>query len=79
MTMNETKQDNTTAPKPRVRKMTDNAERRRVGWPMTMFCEARFDMVRQALSPEKQAKWDSLNYAKKCAVVQDFVKKGYMI
>ena len=79
MTTNETKQDNIQAPKPRVRKMTDNAVRRRMGWAMTMFCEARFDVVRKALSPEKQANWDSLSYAKKCAVVLDFVQKGYMI
>ena len=46
---------------------------------MTMFCEARFDIVRRHLSPEAQAKWDSISFTKKCLVVQAFVKKGIMI
>ena len=48
----------------RTRPMTEKAARRKMGWAMTMFCEARFDIVRRHLSPEAQAKWDSISYAK---------------
>jgi hypothetical protein len=79
MTTNETKQDNKPAQTPRKREMTENAARRRLGWQRTMFCEARFDVIRQKLNPQNQEGWDRLSFAKKCLVVMDFVKKGYMI
>ncbi len=79
MTTNETKQDNTLTPKTSARKPTDKAIRRKLGWQMATFCEARFDGLRKALSPENQARWDNFSYARKCSVVLDFVKKGYMI
>ncbi len=78
MTTNETKQDNAPAPKTRVREMTDKAVRRRMGWMMTTFCEARFDVVRNALSPEHQARWDQFSYARKCSTVLEFVRRGHM-
>jgi hypothetical protein len=59
--------------------MTDKAVRKRLGWQTTTFCEARFDVVRKSLSPENQDRWDNFSFARKCSVVMDFVKKGYMI
>lgn len=79
MTTNETKQDSTPAPKTRVRKVTDKAVRRKLGWQITTFCEARFDVLRAKLSPENQTRWDNFSYGRKCSVVMDFVKKGYLI
>jgi hypothetical protein len=58
---------------------TEDGVRKRMGWQMTAFCEARFDVVRKHLKPEQQAKWDGLSYAKKCAVVLGLVREGAII
>jgi hypothetical protein len=79
MTTNETKQDNKSTTKTHVRQLTDSAARKRLGWQRTMFCEARFDVVRKALNPENQEKWGRQCFANKCLVVMDFVRKGYVI
>ena len=58
---------------------TDEGVRRRMGWQMTTFCEARFDVVRRNLKPDNQARWDGLSYAKKCSVVIGLVRDGTII
>ena len=58
---------------------TDEGLRRWMGWQMTTFCEARFDVVRRNLKGEAQAKWDRLSYAKKCRVVLGLVKDGILV
>ena len=58
---------------------TDEGIQRRMGWQMTTFCEARFDVVRKNLKPQQQAKWDGLSYAKKCSVVLGLVREGSII
>ena len=58
---------------------TDEGIRRRMGWQMTIFCEARFDLVQRHLKPENRVKWDRLSYAKKCSVVLSLVREGTII
>ena len=58
---------------------TDDGVRRRMGWQLTTFCEARFDLVHRNLKPEGQAKWGSLSYAKKCSVVLGLVRDGSIV
>ena len=75
MTTNESKQENITSRDTRIARQ---GNRKRTDW-LAKFCEARFDTLRQSLSPENQAKWDGFNYDKKCSVIQSMVRKGYMI
>jgi len=58
---------------------TDDGVRRRMGWQMTTFCEARFDVLRRHLNPDNQVRWDGLSYAKKCSVVLGLVRDGTII
>ena len=58
---------------------TDEGVRKRMGWQMTTFCEARFDLICRNLNPTNQAKWDGLSYAKKCSVVLGLVREGVII
>ena len=58
---------------------TDEGVKKRMGWQMTTFCEARFDLVRQNLKPQQQSHWDSLSYAKKCTVVLGLVRQGTIV
>ncbi len=37
---------------------TDESVRRRMGWQMTRFCEAHFDLARRHLKPENPAEID---------------------
>ena len=75
MTTNESKQENTTS---RDTRISRQGNPKRKDW-LAKFCEARFDTLRQSLSPENQAKWDGFSYDKKCSVIQSMVSKGYMI
>jgi len=50
-----------------------------MGWQMTTFREARFDLLRRNLNAENQAKWDGLSYAKKCSVVLRLVRDGTIV
>jgi hypothetical protein len=58
---------------------TEEGVRKRMGWQMTTFCEARFDPIRRNLKPENQARWDGLSYAKKCSVVLGLVRDGTIV
>jgi hypothetical protein len=58
---------------------TDDGVRKRMGWQMTTFCEARFELIERNLKPEALAKWDGLSYARKCAVVLGLVREGTSI
>ena len=58
---------------------TDDGLRKRMGWQMTTFCEARFDLVPRSLKPDRQARWDNLSYARKCAIVLGLVRDGTMV
>jgi len=69
----------TTLPPPTAPKKRERAVKRKLGWAMACFFEARFDIVRAKLNPEQQAKWDGFSYEQKCTMVASFVKKGWMI
>jgi hypothetical protein len=58
---------------------TDEGVQKRMGWQMTTFCEARFELVQQNLKPESRAKWDRLSYARKCVVVLGLVHDGVIV
>jgi hypothetical protein len=58
---------------------TDEGVRKRMGWQMATFCEARFDLVRRHLHAGNRARWDALSYARKCSVVLGLVRDGTII
>lgn len=58
---------------------TDEGIRKRMGWQMTSFCEARFELVKRSLKPENRARWERLSYARKCAVVLSLIREGAII
>ena len=53
--------------------------KKRMGWTMVMFCEARFEVIRKALNDSNKAKWDASSFEKKCALVVRLVEKGSII
>jgi hypothetical protein len=63
----------------KTKPLSEKAARRKLGWAMTAFCEARFSIIRENLTPEHQAQWDAFSFEKKCFVVQGYVKRGLMI
>lgn len=58
---------------------TDEGWKKRIGWGLRMFYEARFDIVRKRLSEEARKKWDASSYRKKCLIIAEFVREGLMI
>lgn len=52
--------------------------KKRMGWGMVCFVEARFDIIRKRLKPENQAKWDRCSWEKKALTVLEFVEQGVM-
>ena len=58
---------------------SEEGVKKKMGWAMQTFCEARFDVIRKSLKPENRAKWDRCTYAKKVMVVLGFVEKGSII
>jgi hypothetical protein len=53
--------------------------KKRMGWGMVTFVEARFDTVRKSLNEKNQKKWDECTWEKKALVVLGLVEKGAMI
>lgn len=53
--------------------------RKQLGWAGRTFYEARFNVLRDALSEERRAKFDSLPYWKKVAVIGRLIERGAMI
>ena len=53
--------------------------KKKPGWAMVTFCEARFKVVRNSVSPENQQKWDNFSYEKKCYTVLGLVEKGAIV
>lgn len=62
-----------------VKSMTDEEFKEALGWAHVTFLEARFDVIRSALKPENQKKWDETPYKKRCVIVTRFVAKGLII
>jgi len=88
MTTNESKQENIfngdtriagqNKPKAKASASAHRGARKRKDW-LAKFCEARFDILRQSLSPENQASWERFSFDRKCYVIQCMVRKGCMI
>ena len=57
---------------------TAKGTKKKLGWAKTCFCEARFPVIRDALSDKGKANWDKATYAKKCFTVFTFVEKGIL-
>ena len=53
--------------------------KRRIGWAMCVFFEARFDLFRTRLSETNRAKWDALSYEKRCNAIARAVHKGLLV
>ena len=52
--------------------------KKKLGWASTMYCEARFPVIRDALSDKGKANWDKASYERKCSTVFMFVEKGIL-
>jgi hypothetical protein len=52
---------------------------KRMGWGAEMFYKARFKSLREALSPENQARFDAMPVQKKVAVIARLIEEGKMI
>lgn len=51
--------------------------RKQLGWGMVTYIEARFDVVRNGLNPEHQARWDGFSWERKVLFVLRCIDKGY--
>jgi hypothetical protein len=60
-------------------KMTEAEFKKKQGWGLTTFYEARMAPFRNALNAQNQAKWDALPYWKKCYLLQHAVEDGLII
>jgi len=50
--------------------------KKRLGWAACTYYEARFDLLRKALSEKSKAKFDGLTYERKVFVIQKMLEKG---
>lgn len=50
--------------------------RKRLGWAMTAFIDARIPIIRDALSPGNREKFEKMDYEGKANVVTRMVAKG---
>jgi hypothetical protein len=62
-----------------VDQLTDAQLKKRMGWAMTMFIEARIPIVSARLSPVNAAKFDKLPLWHKAAFIVKMVESGKMI
>ncbi len=58
--------------------MDEESIKKRLGWAACMFYEARFSVLRNALNPANQAKWDTLSYGKKVVLVIKALEEGML-
>lgn len=54
------------------------AVRKRMGWVLTCFVDARIPIVRDALSPANRVSFEKMNYEQKASVVTRMVRKGLL-
>jgi hypothetical protein len=52
------------------------AARKRLGWAMTAFIDARIPIIRDALSPANRASFEKMDYEGKANVVTRMVARG---
>lgn len=55
------------------------AIRKRMGWALTAFIDARIPIVREALKPENRASFDKMTYEQKANVVTRMVARGVIV
>jgi hypothetical protein len=53
--------------------------RTRLGWMGRTFYEARMDIVRERLTPEKRAKFDAMDYERKVGFIGRCIERGLLI
>ena len=56
----------------------ERATRRRIGWAMAMFVDARIPLLAEKLRPDLRAKLEAMTYARKVDVICRMVERGYM-
>jgi hypothetical protein len=60
-------------------KMTEEEFKKKQGWALTTFYDARMEPFRSRLNAKNQATWDTLPYWKKCYLLENAVKDGLII
>lgn len=55
------------------------AVRKRLGWAMTTFIDARIPIIRDALSPANRASFEKMNYEEKANVVTRMIARGVIV
>ena len=53
--------------------------KKKMGWAMVMFVEARFGVVRDNINEENREKWDAFSWEKRANMVLRLVEKGAII
>ena len=53
--------------------------KKKMGFAMVSFVEARFRVVRDNINEENRAKWDGFSWERKASTVLSLVEKGAMI
>ena len=57
----------------------DAAIRKRMGWALTTFVDARIPIIRDALSPMNRASFERMTYEQKANVVTRMVARGVIV
>jgi len=55
------------------------AIRKRLGWAMTTFVDARIPIIRDALKPANRASFEKMTYEEKANVVTRMVARGVIV
>jgi hypothetical protein len=58
---------------------TAGTVRKKLGWAMTCFVDARIPIIRNALSPANRASFEKMDYEGKANVVTRMVAKGVIV
>jgi hypothetical protein len=53
--------------------------RKRMGWALTTFVDARIPIIRNALSPKNRENFEAMDYEQKANVVMKMVGKGLIV
>lgn len=53
--------------------------RKRLGWAGEAFYDARVEVLRNNLSPENKAKFESMTYERKVVIIVKLIERGSMI
>ncbi len=53
--------------------------RKRMGWALVSFIDARIPIIRNALKPDNRASFEKMNYEEKANVVTRMVARGVIV